>query len=121
MDGGFKNWKAQGSKREEKDLSVNTFELGVDGGLISRKPEGSLAKRLAEAVRSNQDGWIYILQFGTKGYAASNQARRSQIERPGLRGSGQRHLERRGIAGARLPRQRYAGDGRSWPSDLYPR
>jgi hypothetical protein len=51
MDGGFKNWKAQGSKQEEKDLSVNTFELGVDGGLISRKPEGSLAKRLAEAVR----------------------------------------------------------------------
>jgi hypothetical protein len=30
---------------EEKDLSANTFELEMDGGLIPEKPEGSLAKR----------------------------------------------------------------------------
>jgi hypothetical protein len=41
MDGGHKFQEAQGVKRKEKDLSVNTFELGLDGGLISQKPEGS--------------------------------------------------------------------------------
>jgi hypothetical protein len=45
LDCGFKTWKTQGSKREEKDLSVIIFELGLDGGLIPRKGEGSLAKR----------------------------------------------------------------------------
>jgi hypothetical protein len=42
----MKNWKTQGSKREEKGLSVNTFELGVDGGLIPEKRRGSLTKWL---------------------------------------------------------------------------
>jgi hypothetical protein len=45
MDCGFKIQEAQGVKREGKDLPVNTFELGLDGGLISQKPEGSSAKR----------------------------------------------------------------------------
>jgi hypothetical protein len=44
LDGGFKNRKAQGSKREEKDLSANTFELEMDGGLIPQKGRGSLTK-----------------------------------------------------------------------------
>jgi hypothetical protein len=44
MDYGHKFQEAHGVKREEKDLSVNTFELGVDGGLIPGNPEGSLAK-----------------------------------------------------------------------------
>jgi hypothetical protein len=44
LDGGFKNRKAQGSKREEKDLSTNTFELEMDGGLIPQKGRGSLTK-----------------------------------------------------------------------------
>jgi hypothetical protein len=45
MDCGFKIQEAQGVKREGKGLPVNTFELGLDGGLISQKPKGSLAKR----------------------------------------------------------------------------
>jgi hypothetical protein len=48
MDRGHKFQEAQGGKWEEKDLSVNTFELGVDGGLISQKGRGSLAKLAAE-------------------------------------------------------------------------
>jgi hypothetical protein len=45
MDCGHKFQETQGVKREEKDLSVNTFELGVDGGLFSQKGRDSLAKR----------------------------------------------------------------------------
>jgi hypothetical protein len=44
LDCGFKIWKTQGSKREEKDLSVIIFELGLDGGLISLKGRDSLAR-----------------------------------------------------------------------------
>jgi hypothetical protein len=51
MDCGFKIQEAQGVKREGKDLPVNTFELGLDGGLISQKPEGSSAKNKAERLR----------------------------------------------------------------------
>jgi hypothetical protein len=50
MDCGYENWKAQGSKSIKQDLTVIIFELRVDCGLIPEKPEGSLAKRLAEAV-----------------------------------------------------------------------
>jgi hypothetical protein len=53
MDCGFKIWKTQGSKREEKDLSVIIFELGLDGGLISLKDRDSLARTTAEAVCFN--------------------------------------------------------------------
>jgi hypothetical protein len=35
---------------EEKDLSTNTFELEMDGGLIPQKSRGSLAKETAEGV-----------------------------------------------------------------------
>jgi hypothetical protein len=61
LDGGFKNRKAQGSKREEKDLSANTFELEMDGGLIPQKGRGSLTKppRLRGGyAASNLGGWI---------------------------------------------------------------
>jgi hypothetical protein len=34
LDGGFKNWKAQGSKRVKQDLTAISFELRVDRGLI---------------------------------------------------------------------------------------
>jgi hypothetical protein len=44
LDDGFKFQKRQGLKREERDLSVIIFELRLDGGLISHKPEGSLAR-----------------------------------------------------------------------------
>jgi hypothetical protein len=44
MDCGFKILEAQGPKSIKQDLSVNTFELWVDGGLIPGKPGGSLAK-----------------------------------------------------------------------------
>jgi hypothetical protein len=58
MDCGYENWKAQGSKSIQQDLTVIIFELRVDCGLIPEKPEGSLAKRLAEMVRFNLDRWI---------------------------------------------------------------
>jgi hypothetical protein len=65
MDCGYENWKAQGSKSIKQDLTVIIFELRVDCGLIPEKPEGSLAKRLAEAVRFNLDrgikiGWLRL-------------------------------------------------------------
>jgi hypothetical protein len=60
MDCGHKFQEAQGGKREEKDLSVNTFELGVDGGLISQKGRGSLAKLAAETVSPVLGPWIRI-------------------------------------------------------------
>jgi hypothetical protein len=58
MDCGFKKYRklrglnekkrtlqeAQGSKREEKDLTAIIFELRVDCGLIPRKLRGSLTK-----------------------------------------------------------------------------
>jgi hypothetical protein len=44
MDCGFKFQKAQGLKRVKQDLSVIIFDSRVDGGLIPRKPGGSLAK-----------------------------------------------------------------------------
>jgi hypothetical protein len=44
MDCGFKFQEAQGVKREEKDLSANTFELGLDGGFISKKSRVSLER-----------------------------------------------------------------------------
>jgi hypothetical protein len=66
MDCGFKIQEAQGVKREEKDMSANTFELGLDGGLIPEKPEGSLAKRLAEAVPSVLAHWIWIQRSRSK-------------------------------------------------------
>jgi hypothetical protein len=47
LDGGFNFQEAQGVKWEEKDLSVNTFKLQVDCGLIAGKAEGSLARLLA--------------------------------------------------------------------------
>jgi hypothetical protein len=53
MDGGFKNRKAQGSKRVKQDLTIIIFEPRVDCGLISRKPEVSLAKGQAEPVSSS--------------------------------------------------------------------
>jgi hypothetical protein len=46
MGCGFNFQRSQGPKREEKDLIVNTFELGVDGGLIPGKSGGSLAKEM---------------------------------------------------------------------------
>jgi hypothetical protein len=58
MDGGFKNQKAQGSKRVKQDLTIIIFELRVDCGLISRKNKGSLAKWLVEAVSSILDARI---------------------------------------------------------------
>jgi hypothetical protein len=45
MDCGSNFQEAQGVKREEKDLPVIIFELRLGGGLISPKPEGSLARR----------------------------------------------------------------------------
>jgi hypothetical protein len=44
---------------EGKDLSANTFELEMDGGLIPQKGRGSLTK-LAQlkGVSSNLGGWI---------------------------------------------------------------
>jgi hypothetical protein len=75
MDGGFKNRKAQGSKRVKQDLTIIIFELRVDCGLISRKNRGSLAKRLVEAVssildaRSKTNGPDQILI--AKGYACT--------------------------------------------------
>jgi hypothetical protein len=44
LDSGFKNRKAQGSKRVQQALIANTFELRVDRGLIPQKDRGSLAK-----------------------------------------------------------------------------
>jgi hypothetical protein len=62
LDGGFKNQKAQGSKREEKDLSANTFELEMDGGLIPQKGRSSLTKspwlKGGGYAASNLGGWI---------------------------------------------------------------
>jgi hypothetical protein len=47
MDRGFKIQEAQGVKRKEKDSFANTFELGLDGGFISKKSRVSL-ERLPE-------------------------------------------------------------------------
>jgi hypothetical protein len=60
MDCGFKIPEAQGSKREEKDLTVIIFELRVDCGLIPRKLRGSLTKlpQLKGYAASNKGGWI---------------------------------------------------------------
>jgi hypothetical protein len=58
LDGGFKNRKAQGSKRVKQDLTANTFELRVDRGLIPQKGRGSLAKETAERVRAALGHWI---------------------------------------------------------------
>jgi hypothetical protein len=46
MDYGFNFQRSQGVKREGKGLPVNIFGLGLDGGLISHEPEGSLTKWL---------------------------------------------------------------------------
>jgi hypothetical protein len=45
---------------EGKDLSVNTFELEMDGGLIPQKGRGSLTKLpwLKGYAASNLGGWI---------------------------------------------------------------
>jgi hypothetical protein len=58
---GSKKRKAQGSKREEKDMSANTFELEMDGGLIPQKGRGSLTKSpwlKRGYAASNLGGWI---------------------------------------------------------------
>jgi hypothetical protein len=44
---------------EGKDLSPNTFELEMDGGLIPQKGRGSLTKLpQLKGVSSNLGGWI---------------------------------------------------------------
>jgi hypothetical protein len=60
MDCGFKIQEAQGPKSLKQDLSVIIFDSRVDGGLIPRKPGGSLTKEAAEALSSILDRWIKI-------------------------------------------------------------
>jgi hypothetical protein len=87
MDCGYENWKAQGSKSIKQDLTVVIFELRVDCGLIPEKPEGSLAKRLAEVVRFNLDRWIMIWRLGldqSREGVRATLTRRIQIRRSRL-------------------------------------
>jgi hypothetical protein len=103
---------------EEKDLSANTFELEMDGGLIPEKPEGSLAKK------DRPKRYLLIRIVGSRSGGSERKGMQDLIGCTGYRLEGpdaplgSQALGRRVLTGARSPWRHFAGADRSRPSRL---